>query len=358
MSCLDDYVTYVVKYPFSKEGRARFREIVEKGGLYVDELLNTSLGRLILDRAVEILKESLTEGRVDDSRLGEEELVAHYVATIIMAHMDRALWRRFADAESKRFSSNLLMENLDCTIHIAHQFGVRAVRVRDITRDDRLIVVFDVGVRVWDYLKYMPNDPYWKLANRYLLRGWVLLTRKELVRLIEEAVESLVLEMINKSSQNIEETKPIFDAVRSELMNIKISVPKRATQSPRSIPPCMEAIVGEIRGGGNPSHHARFAVAAFLLRRCRDEGRGVEECVEDVVNLFRTVADFNERITRYHVEHIAGLRGGRKFYMPPSCREMNTLGLCPVNLACGIKNPLQYTRMSQNPIVKPYHEGQ
>jgi len=29
--------------------------------------------------------------------------------------------------------------------------------------------------------------------------------------------------------------------------------------------------------------------------------------------------------------------------MPPSCQEMNSLGLCPTNLGCGVKNPLNYT---------------
>jgi len=69
----------------------------------------------------------------------------------------------------------------------------------------------------------------------------------------------------------------------------------------------------------------------------------MEDCVEDLVNLFKTVADFDEKKTRYQVEHIAGLRGGHKFYMPPSCQEMNSLGLCPTNLGCGVKNPLNYT---------------
>lgn len=94
-----------------------------------------------------------------------------------------------------------------------------------------------------------------------------------------------------------------------------------------STPPCMDAIINEIKSGGNPSHQARFAVAAYTLRKCHDlEGKPIEDCVEEVVNLFRTVADFDEKKTRYQVEHIAGLRGGHKFYMPPSCQEMNSLG--------------------------------
>ena len=85
----------------------------------------------------------------------------------------------------------------------------------------------------------------------------------------------------------------------------------------------------------------------------------MEEAVEEVVNLFRTVADFDERKTRYQVMHIAGLVGGRKFYMPPNCDELISLGLCPVNGACGVKNPLvAYARSLRKARRKTSQEGE
>lgn len=64
----------------------------------------------------------------------------------------------------------------------------------------------------------------------------------------------------------------------------------------------------------------------------------------DVVNLFRSSADFNERMTRYQVEHIAGDRGSRTKYKPPTCETLKTHGLCPGpdQLCRRIRHPLSY----------------
>ena len=350
LRCFNSFVDFVIKYPFSREGLNRFREITSERGLYINDLPTTPTGMQLLRRAYEILREAIMKGSITDNPdLGEDELVAHYIAVALAAHLDKSLWRRFADVESKRFSGKLLLEDPDCVIYMAREFNIEAVRLRDLEiYDERLALAYDVGVKVWSYLRLMPrNDPYWKLVNRYLLKGWVLLTYKELVRLVEEAVERRVLELINKAFENLDETKPLVEALDGlkELREYRASSVSRVKVQIRGLtPPCMEAIINEVKSGGNPSHQARFALAAFMLRRCHDiEGRPIEECVEEVVNLFRTVADFDEKKTRYQVEHIAGLRGGRKFYMPPSCEEMNSLGLCPTNLGCGVKNPLSYT---------------
>ncbi len=350
LRCFNDYVSFIVKYPFSKEGLARFREITSERGIYINDLANSVMGRQLLQRAYEILSEAVLRGSItDDLDLGEDELLAHYVAVVLAAHLDKSLWRRFADVESKRFSSKLALEDPDCITYVAREFGINTMRLRELDiYNENLALTFDVGVRVWDYLRHMPrNDPYWKLVNRYLLKGWVLITYKDLVRLVEEVVEKRVLEFITKASENADETKQLVDALGGmrELMEYRNkSVSRFRVQVSGLTPPCVESIINEIKSGGNPSHQARFAVAAYMLRRCHDlEGRSMEDCVEDVVNLFKSVTDFDERVTRYQVEHIAGLRGGHKFYMPPSCQEMNSLGLCPTNLGCGVKNPLQYT---------------
>ncbi|WP_069806888.1 DNA primase [Vulcanisaeta thermophila] len=344
--CFNNLTDFMIKYPFSKEGLNRFRRITETEGLYVNDLPNMEEGRKLLKRAHEILKEALINHTIRDNwDLGDYEVVAHYVAIILASHLDKSLWRRFADVESKRFSARLGSEDLECVLYIAREFDIRIARVRDLDLGERFTEAFDIGVRVWDYLRFMPkNDPNWKLVNRYLVNGWVLMDIKDLVRLVEEAVEGMVMNLIERASEDKEATEKLVEALGGLNDLMKLSIKPRIKIQPRGgLPPCMEAIINEIRSGGNPSHQARFALASFMLRKCHDvEGRPVEECVEDVVNLFRTVADFDEKVTRYQVEHIAGLRGGRKFYMPPSCEEMNSLGLCPTNMGCGVKNPLQY----------------
>jgi DNA primase large subunit len=59
-----------------------------------------------------------------------------------------------------------------------------------------------------------------------------------------------------------------------------------------------------------------------------------------VLELFKHAPDYNERIARYQIEHLAGLKGGRKKYSVYSCEKMKTLGMCVAD--CGTKTPVQY----------------
>jgi Eukaryotic-type DNA primase, large subunit len=335
---------------------AKYTELTSKTPLI--DLSNTREGRQLLEKARDMLREVLTRGSVptrvlDSGGDNDSELLVHYLAIVLTAGLNKTLWRRVADAMSKRFSALLEREDLDCIMYIARGFGIEAVPIGALGFGEGIGLEFDVGVRVWGYLRFMPrNDPNWKLVNRYLTKGWVLLTRHELVRLVEEAVEDRVMSLVEDFSKRPEVVRALTNAVGG--LGVQESIVAGSTTSTTTIkvtarrargktPPCMEAIISEIRSGGNPSHQARFALAAYMLRKCHDiEGRPMEDCVEEVVGLFRTVADFDEKKTRYQVEHIAGLRGGRKAYMPPSCEELYSLGLCPTNLGCGVRNPLAY----------------
>jgi DNA primase large subunit len=342
---------FVVKYPFTREGMAKYTELTSKTPL--TDLPNTQEGRQLLEKARDMLKEVLTRGSVPARVLGgdgDSELLVHYLAVVLTAGLDKALWRRVADAMSKRFSSLLEGEGLDCIMYIARGFGIEAAPIDALGFGGGLGLAYDVGVRVWSYLRFAPrNDPNWKLVNRFLTRGWVLLTRRELVRLVEEAVEARVMSLVEDYSKRADVVRALANAmgglgVQRSLVTSVTTTTGVVVRRHRvgGVPPCMEAIISEIKSGGNPSHQARFALAAFMLRRCMGEGRDAHDCVDEVVGLFRTVADFDEKVTRYQVEHIAGLRGGRKAYMPPSCEELYSLGLCPTNLGCGVRNPLAY----------------
>jgi DNA primase large subunit len=76
--------------------------------------------------------------------------------------------------------------------------------------------------------------------------------------------------------------------------------------------------------------------------------------VEDVVNFFRSVSDFDERMTRYQVEHIAGVRGSRTKYIPPRCDTLRTHGIChiPDEICKSVRHPLAYYRKKSKTIKK------
>jgi DNA primase large subunit len=67
---------------------------------------------------------------------------------------------------------------------------------------------------------------------------------------------------------------------------------------------------------------------------------------EKVIELFKNISDFNERMTRYQVEHMAGEKGSRTRYTTPKCDTLRTHGVCtnPDNLYRKIRHPLGYYR--------------
>ncbi len=347
---------FSIKCPFTEEGLRRFSELCRRYGLGLDDLTSNDVGRRALERAVNVVLEILERRRIEDVQDVDPdlELLSNYIAIFIIAALDRRAWRRFADALSKRCCELLGIRdgvNPDLIVRAALSLGIDVKPVRDVIDDPLLTYAFDVVIPLWQYLGLMPKfDPNWKPYSKYVLRGYVFLTYRDLTRIIEEALERRILNMIERASNTSEAMRQILESMGvMGLLEAKLSSLRPVEGVVRIdgqgvIPPCMQAIMDEIRSGGNPSHHARFAVTAYLLHKCHElEGRPIEDCVEEVVGLFKSVADFDEKKTRYQVEHIAGLRGGRKFYMPPNCDELNSLGLCPTNLGCGVKNPLVYT---------------
>jgi DNA primase large subunit len=110
-----------------------------------------------------------------------------------------------------------------------------------------------------------------------------------------------------------------------------------AARAGGEMPPCIMAMLAKIANGEDISHVENFTVAAYLL----NTGHSIDEVIE----VFRNRSDFNEKIARYQVEHIAGLRGSRTRYRPPSCAKMRTYGLCVEDgRRCprGVRNPLDY----------------
>jgi DNA primase large subunit len=107
-----------------------------------------------------------------------------------------------------------------------------------------------------------------------------------------------------------------------------------------AFPPCIRELRASALAGRHMSHVGRFALTSFLI----NSGMTVDA----VVDCFRSASDFNERMTRYQAEHIAGGRGSRTKYIPPKCETLRTHGVCPeMDEICRTlrrRHPLAYYR--------------
>lgn len=102
-------------------------------------------------------------------------------------------------------------------------------------------------------------------------------------------------------------------------------------------PPCVKHALEVMGKGENLSHSARVMLATYML--------AIGKPVDEIVTMYENAPDFNEKITRYQVEHLAGMKGSRTKYSVPSCDKLRNGNLCFATAECdGIINPIQFGR--------------
>ncbi len=318
---------------------------LSRRGFFLDAVLSD---KTAVERAVERLRKSLAREPFNPRRCidtPEETAVAARLALYMAAATkNQYVLRRFADAESKSFRELLKkipgIQDPRCKIEIARDLGVDARPAHEVV-SGIVVAAYNtpIAVRWTSYLRYAPQDPYWAMINRPVVKGWVIVPIDDFERLLEEAYEERIFQIVRDNELAVGRVAASVDL--SQLEDAIKRYAQRPLQMPQQTvkggdPPCMKAMLDALKNGENLPHTARFAITTYLL------WRGWE--VDQIVDLFRTAPDFNEKITRYQVQHIAGQTGGRKQYAVPSCETMNSWGLCPTSLGCGVKNPVQYHR--------------
>ena len=124
------------------------------------------------------------------------------------------------------------------------------------------------------------------------------------------------------------------------------SIPQELAQtfniSADDMPPCIRRLLDTLSSGGRLSHIGRFTLTSFLVN--------VGSTEDDVLNFFKSASDFDERKTRYQVEHISGRRGSKTKYTPPKCDTLKTHGLCIESdeLCKRVRHPLSYYKRKRS----------
>jgi DNA primase large subunit len=183
----------------------------------------------------------------------------------------------------------------------------------------------------------------WKLVNRVVLNGEVYLTKDDTARLLEEEVRVHIEKKLDIKEKialpqnvagRVERLKQAFTKQKGKIE--LEGFPKEFVVS--AFPPCIKHMYDGITSGHHLSHIGRFALTSFLTN--------IGMTAEEVINLYRSLSDFKERLTRYQVEHIAGGRGSRTKYIPPRCDTLRTHGVCTgMDEICRrIRHPLAYYR--------------
>jgi DNA primase large subunit len=258
---------------------------------------------------------------------------------------------------------------LDMQLHFSERCFLETMYITVKNRKQFIMkVCYNYKIALTDYLKIakplLTEEP-WKLISLPILEGYVYIDSKlRIARLLMEYLKNLLTSKLHQFSsqctflmnikdfvQVLEDFKKILglekiehfaisgnastmlstESLKETLEGIK-SVNDLYNISKKLFPPCINSIIEALMKGENLSHHQRFALATFLINL------GLTQ--EVIIELFKYSPDFNEKITKYQIEHLQGLRGSKKKYTTYNCDTMKVLNMC--RYACGIKNPLQY----------------
>jgi len=295
----------------------------------------------IVDRAKQRVTASFVLGADKPSKNLDVEITSFPVAIMMVAGTkDNSLRERYALFEAKKMAKFLLDEKNEIILEIAkffewdiHHHPKRAPYpytihfVNYLNNATRGRLVYDLG---------------WKLVNRRVLKGQVDVSKREVCRLLQEEIK-IFLE--RRSEQEIPQvpqiTVDVINEIKTKYLQIKPHITEidkiRVFAEESEYPPCIQSLYDRMAKGQHLSHIERFTLVTYLLHQ------GIS--VDAVTNLFTSITDFREDLTRYQVEHLAGKKGTGTVYNPPNCATLRTHGVCinPDDSICKtIKNPLTY----------------
>jgi len=336
----------LAKFPFTVEAS----EYVKSRNIQPQELIEPEFNP-ILNRAIDRITQTLSGGRISAELTQEDIDILAYPTTLMLisALGDDRVRRRYALIEAKRTGQLLRNEPPEKLLHIATtSFGWDArLDERDIGNSH-----FELAVHFRDYVRNSAriHDLKWKLVNRVLSAGYVLLPREDFARLLEEEVQAKIL----GKTADLKVTLP--NELELRILPLRSIVEARSRyftteEMPRwvmaaAMPPCMKNLLSLLQSSKHISHMGRFAMTTFML------SIGTSE--EELLKMFKSFTDFDEALARYQVEHIAGRRGSRTKYTAPNCSTMRTHSLCvnPDELCAIILHPLSYYRNKTRTLLR------
>ncbi|MEM2440078.1 MAG: DNA primase large subunit PriL [Candidatus Bathyarchaeia archaeon] len=329
----------LAKYPFLKEAA----EYVKTLGLKIEDLASPEFSQ-ILNRAKERVEEAILYAIVTRKLQNEEiEILSFPTAIMLAAATENPfIKRRYALAEAKQTYNDLKFETKEKILAIAKNFQWKI----ETANAEEFAVPYEFKLHFTDYLRNTVSlrDKRWKLVNRPLAHGNVYLTKTETARLLSEEVRRYIekrleigeLPKLPQKIADITETLKTLTLEKVSKAEIE-GIPK--TIKKEAFPPCIATLYEAAQKGRHLPHIARFTLTTFLVN--------IGMPTENIIDLFRASSDFNERLTRYQVEHIAGERGSRTRYKPPKCQTLKTHGLCIISdeICKQMTHPLVYYKL-------------
>jgi DNA primase large subunit len=262
------------------------------------------------------------EGILPEIRDAEADLFSYAFARIIVTCLgEKGITERHARYEAIRASSFLKEESPQLREFVADRIGLDPQAGR-------------IPVTQFVELTSSLRESSWRLVNRRIVDGSVLLSEIEIDDLLRERIRTVLIRQFP-----LPVPRGVCETITPVMTGITAAYQEQVLQQfgevdEESFPPCINALIQAITEGTNLPHQGRFAITAFL----NAIGLGPQEIVE----LYCRAPDFDVEKTIYQVEHITGARGTE--YTAPSCATLRTYGFCVKrdSLCEHVNHPLNY----------------
>ena len=187
-------------------------------------------------------------------------------------------------------------------------------------------------------LSYQPVNKGTVYANRDVV---IKIAREFFVKSAFRTVENIsmndVVDVFEPYADFISSMRILYDQLKSSR-----KVDLGAVDSTK-FPPCIREYISEMKSGVNLPHLARFTLVSFLHKTGMTSG--------EIIELFKTAPDYNEKMTVYQVNHVTGEISGTE-YSPPKCAVLKSNHLCYMgeDTLCNqewLRHPLQYYQIKK-----------
>ena len=333
----------IAKYPFLADAGQYLKDkgfTLVQFGVDPDlkELISKAYERIQVAADGKIYKSDLIDNQVSKEAALPREVFSFLLAIVLLKLCGmHTLIKRFSLAEARRAEKYLEKDLANISDESKNQLAVRVIddlfSVKVQKQDDYFTIP------VSDYLKHSINfhEREWKLINRHVENGNVLLSPHETVRLIRKELGTYInSKIVNAKTPTM---IPGFEDSVNKLVLLSKKF-KTFTVTTGENPPCVKHALEILEKGENLPHSGRFMLATFLLSK--------GQTVQQIAPLFKNAPDYNERVTLYQLNHLAGTSGSGTQYSCPSCEKLKTQSLCFATSECNnIISPLQFGKKKQ-----------
>ena len=332
-------------YPWLPSKKIHYSEIASKDPVeFIKEKIAEYSDGELVDRILGIFKTAFENIEEIKNYKADELNVYLYTILKILLYINNSIpiANRVANLYSKHTYNKLNRENNDFNLFSICKDLELDIEYHDeavpfgliIEKDRKQVLQTQFSIHYIDYLKLASNlrDDYRKLVHNALIEGYVLIEKKDLIRLLQEVVrKKLIIEQEKDLSSledfknrvlEIKEIRELNERIlgewelKKEEFEYSFEIKyKRGEDVEESFPPCVADILMRVDEGQNITHIERLFLVFFL--------HSLEVPNDEIVNLFAKLPDFDRKKTEYQVEFAK-----KKEYSPHSCSTLKSYSLC------------------------------